>query len=124
MRHKLPNTSALLAFISALLAAVPAFANFGAIAWDKNTGKAGWTWNQPEARKALEKALSECGATGCKVIIRTQTKQCSAIATTANGKAIGAAARSTVEAARSRAMADCAKRRAGECVVRANDCNK
>lgn len=124
MRRKLPNTLALLALASALFAAVPAFAEFGAIAWDKNTGKAGWTWNQPEPRNALEKALSECGATGCKVIIRTKAKQCSAIATTANGKAIGAAARSTVEAARTRAMEDCAKRKAGECVVRASDCNK
>ncbi len=124
MRREMPNKLALLVFVSALLTAAPAFAGFGAIAWDKETGKAGWTFNQPAPKNAVEKALSECGTAGCKVIIRTRAKQCSAIATTADGKAIGASARSTVDAARTRAMADCAKRKAGECVVRASDCNK
>ena len=124
MRCVLPNKLALLVFVSALLPAAPAFAGFGAIAWDRETGKAGWTFNQPAPKNAVEKALSECGTAGCKVIIRTKAKQCSAIATTANGKAIGASARSSVEAARTRAMEDCAKRKAGECTVRASDCDK
>lgn len=124
MHRKSPTKLALLVFVGALLPAIPAFAGFGAIAWDKETGKAGWTWNQPAPRNAVEKALRECGSTGCKIIVRTTAKQCSAIATTADGKAIGASARSSLEAARTRAMEDCAKRKAGDCVVRASDCNK
>jgi hypothetical protein len=123
MGRQLPNTLAVLACLSLLLSTVPALAGFGAVAWDKETGKAGWIWNQPTAQKATEKALSECGATGCRIVIKP-TSECAAVATTSDGKIIGAAVRKTQDAARLKALADCQKRKGGECVLRASDCNK
>src|SRR5215469_5902950 len=59
---------ALLAFVYTLWPRVPAFAAYGAIAWDRGTGKYGASWNQPTPQRAAEVALSECGATSCKVV--------------------------------------------------------
>jgi uncharacterized protein DUF4189 len=115
---------ALLAVASGLLPAAPAFAGFGAIAWDAATGKAGWVWNQPTKEKAADQAINKCGASGCKVIIRTDAKRCAALATTQDGKTAGAASRQTKDAARLAAISDCQKRKAGDCVVRTSDCNK
>jgi|GEM_PF-941044 hypothetical protein len=122
MRGRLWAVLALFAFGFALLPALPAAAGFGAIAWDRESGKAGWVWNQPTAKDAAAKALSECGASGCQLVIKP-TIACAALAATANGKYIGAAARKTVAEARLAALADCKKGNAGECVVRASACN-
>jgi hypothetical protein len=103
--------------------AAPALAQYGAIAWDEETGKFGASWNQDTPKRASEKALSECGATGCKVIVRPTTV-CAALATTADGKVAGAAARKNRDAARLAALKDCQKGKAGECTVRVTDCNK
>src|SRR3954470_2357896 len=71
MRRATLISAVLLAFGSTLLAALPArAAEYGAIAWDKQTGKRGWSWNQPTQKRAEEAAVSECGGSGCKVIIR------------------------------------------------------
>ncbi|MBV8740106.1 MAG: DUF4189 domain-containing protein [Alphaproteobacteria bacterium] len=124
MRRRVWTAIALLAFGYTLLPALPVEAGYGAIAWDRESGKAGWVWNQPTPRKAAEMALSQCGATGCKVIIHTATRQCAALASTENGRYIGAAARKAQDEARLAALTDCQKGKAGECVVRASDCNK
>ncbi len=107
-----------------MLAATPAFATYGAIAWDKESGKRGWSWNQPTSQKAAEVAISECGASGCKVVIRTGTGACAALATTGDGKFAGGAARKTKDEARLAAMTNCQKGKAGDCIVRVSDCNK
>jgi hypothetical protein len=107
---------------SALLPVAPALAGWGAIAWDPQSGKSGWIWNQATPKKAAEMALSECGASGCRIIIKP-TMACAAIAAIADGKAVGAAARKTQDEARLAALADCRKRNAGDCTVRASDCN-
>jgi hypothetical protein len=109
---------------SAQLVAVPAFAEYGAIAWDKETGKRGWSWNQQTQSRADEVALSECGASGCKVIMRTGRRECAALATTESGKYVGAATRKDHDAARLAAIKACEKGKAGECIVRVTDCNK
>jgi hypothetical protein len=69
-------------------------------------------------------ALSECGATGCKVVMRTGRRECAALATTEAGKYIGAASRKDRDAARVAALKDCEKGNAGECTARFNECNK
>ena len=71
MRRAISPTAAMLTLASILLAATPTLAAYGAIAWDKQSGKRGWSWNEATAQKAAEVAISECGASGCKVIIRT-----------------------------------------------------
>ena len=124
MRRAISPTTAMLALASILLAATPALAAYGAIAWDKQSGKRGWSWNEATAQKAAEVAISECGASGCKVIMRTGAGQCAALATIDTGKFVGAAARKTKDDARLAAMANCQKGKAGDCIVRVSDCNK
>jgi hypothetical protein len=60
--------------------------DYGAIAWDPEIGKRGWSWNQQTQSRADELALSECGASGCKIIMRTGRRECAALATTETGK--------------------------------------
>jgi Domain of unknown function (DUF4189) len=115
---------ALLAFGYTLLPAIPASAGYGAIAWDKGTGKYGASWNQPTPQRAEEVALGECGASGCKVVGKVGPRMCGALATTQDGKHAGAARRKDREAARLAAVKNCDKDQAGECIVRATDCNK
>ncbi len=124
MRRAISPTTAMLALASILLAATPALAAYGAIAWDKASGKRGWSWNEPTPQKAAEVAISECGASGCKVIMRTGAGQCAALATIDTGKFVGAAARKTKDDARLAAMANCQKGKVGDCIVRVSDCNK
>jgi hypothetical protein len=124
MRRATLAAAALLGLGSVQLAAVPALAEYGAIAWDKETGKVGSSWNETTAQRAAEKARSECGATGCKVVIRPGRRECAALATTENGKYAGGAARKDRDSARLAALANCKKGNAGECTVRVTDCNK
>jgi hypothetical protein len=115
----------LLIFGSTLLAALPArAAEYGAIAWDNQTGKRGWSWNQPTQKRADEVAVSECGTSGCKVIIRAGPGMCAALASTDDGKHIGAASRKDRDAARVASLKDCDKGKGGQCTVRFTDCNK
>jgi len=124
MRHAILTAVALSAFGSVQLTAVPALAQYGAIAWDKETGKYGASWNKPTAQGAAEAALSDCGATGCKVVIRTRPATCAALATNENGKYAGGASRKDRDSARLAALKNCQKGNAGECTVRVTDCNK
>jgi Domain of unknown function (DUF4189) len=124
MRRAISTIAATLALASVLLSATAAFAGFGAIAWDHDTGKRGWSWNEPTAQKAVEKARSECAASGCKIILRTGAGQCAALATIDTGKFVGAAWRKTIDEARLAAMANCQKGKAGDCIVRFSNCNK
>jgi len=116
--------AALLLFGAIVLPTVPAVAGYGAIAWDKETGRSGWSWDQSTAAKAKEVALSHCGTSGCKVVMESAARQCSALATTEDRKHIGAAWRTTQDAARLAAIVNCEKAKSGECVVRFSMCNK
>lgn len=123
MRRAIAIPTLLLGLGWVLITATPALAGYGAIAWDKETGKYGSSWNQETPKRAAEVAVSECGTSGCKVIIRP-TYLCAALATAADGKAAGAAARKNPDDARLAALKECQKRKAGECVVRVTDCEK
>jgi hypothetical protein len=125
MRRAILASAVLVGLGSILLTAVPArAAEYGAIAWDRQTGKRGWSWNQPTQKHADEVAVSECGASGCKVIIRAGSGMCAALASTEDGKFIGAASRKDRDAARVASLKDCDKGKKGECAVRFTDCNK
>ena len=124
MRRAPLAVAALLFLAATLLPTAPAVAGYGAIAWDKETGRSGSSWDQSTAAKAKELALSHCGASGCKVVMESGAKQCLALATTQDRKHIGAAARTTQDAARLAAMTNCEKTKSGECVVRFSMCNK
>ena len=124
MRRATPAAAGLLALALTHLTAMPAFAQYGAIAWDKETGKYGASWNQDTPKRAEEVALGECGATSCKVVIRPGRRECAALATTENGKYAGGAARRGRDDARLAALANCKKGKAGDCTIRVTDCNK
>jgi hypothetical protein len=103
---------------------LPWVGRYGAIAWDRDTGRYGVSWNQPIPGRAEEVALGECGASGCKVVGKVGPAMCGALATTVDGKHAGAAWRKDREAARLAALENCDKDKAGECIIRATDCNK
>jgi hypothetical protein len=112
------------AFGAMLLAAPPArAAEYGAIAWDAATGKNAARWHEPTAKRAAEAAISECGASGCKVVTTIGPGMCGALAASEDGKFIGAASRKDRDAARVAALKDCPKK-SGECTIRLSDCSK
>jgi len=123
MHRKLWIGVALLAFGYTLLPTISAVAGYGAIAWDRATGKYGVSWNQPTPQRAMEVAVAECGTSGCKVVTKVGPAMCGALATSEDGKQAGAAPRKNRDAARLAALKLCPKT-AGECIVRASDCNK
>ncbi|HZU88085.1 MAG TPA: DUF4189 domain-containing protein [Stellaceae bacterium] len=110
--------------LAALLAAQPAQAQFGAIAYDGKTGCWSMSLNKPTPQAALTSALRECGASGCRVVIRLRPRVCGAVASSGKPRGFGASARSSLEEARRAALADCNKANAGECVVKASSCNR
>jgi hypothetical protein len=124
MLRVMSSAAAMFAVASILVSTTPALAGYGAIAWDHDTGKRGWSWNEVTAQKAAEVARSECGASSCKVILRTGAGQCAALATIDTGKFVGAAWRKTKDEARLAALANCQKGKAGDCTIRFSDCNK
>jgi Domain of unknown function (DUF4189) len=80
--------------VYALLSATPAFAaGGGAIAWDRDTGKYGASWNQSTPKQATEAAITQCGASGCKVVLKVCPMMCGALATSGDSKKAGAAMR-------------------------------
>jgi clan AA aspartic protease (TIGR02281 family) len=102
----------------------PPASGFGAIAWDPDNGRYGASWNHDTAQRADEVALSSCGSSGCKIIIRTLAAMCAALATTVDGKYAGGASRRDRNDARLAALANCQKGNAGACTVRVTDCNR
>lgn len=109
-----------------LASAAPAFASFGAIAYDQATGKYGLSWNEASQDRASQLARKDCGSDMCRVIPVPPAK-CGALATTDNPKestAWGASVRDQKAAAELGAMQTCQKNTAGQCKVRGSECNR
>ena len=123
MRRATRTFVALLGLGVVQLTAVPALAEYGAIAWDKETGKRGASWHEPTAKRAAEAAIGECGTSGCKVVTSIGPRMCGALAASEDGKKVGAASRKDRDAARVAALKNCPTT-SGECTVRVTDCNK
>ena len=123
MRRRVLNGIALAALGYTLMPGGSVLAGYAAIAWDRESGKIGSVWNQPTPKKAADMALSQCGASGCRLVIKPTTA-CTALASTENRKHIGAAARKTQDEARLAALTNCQKGKAGDCLVRTSDCNR
>lgn len=112
------------AAILVILAAAPAFAGYGALARDDDSGKYGLSSNEESQGKADDVALKICGSDKCKIVFRTVARECGAIATTEDGKAWGGAKRPQKAAAELAAMENCQKRVKGQCKVRGAECNR
>ena len=112
--------------VYALLSATPAFAaGGGAIAWDRETGKYGASWNQPTPKQAAEAAISQCGSSGCKVVLKVRPMMCGALAVSGDSKKAGTAVRKDLDTARVAALTSCQKNKgATDCAVKTADCNK
>jgi hypothetical protein len=122
----MPRTSLLAAgfAVTALLASTPAFAKFGAFAYDQDAAKFGYSYNQDTQARADADAIKGCNGSGCKIVFRTGPRQCGALATGDKGKVWGGARRPGKAAAELAAMQDCQKRTKGQCRVRASECNR
>ena len=124
MRRAVPAALLVSLFVAAA-AATPAFAGYGALARDNATGKFGLSWDKPTQKQADDLALKDCAESSCKIVFRTRSHQCGAIATADKGNGWGAsdkgARKDTVEL---RAMKTCQEHASGQCKVRASGCNR
>jgi hypothetical protein len=114
----------LVALIATLASSSPAFAQYGAIAFDEHTGRYGWFWNRETPRGAAEGALRECGTPGCAVRVDIGPGMCGALATTADGLGWGYYRSSSRDGAQLGAIQECQGRNSGQCIVRVADCNR
>ncbi len=110
-----------------LLPAAPAFAGYGAVAYDQNSGKYGVSWDQKTQARADELALKQCGSPGCRVHA-VEPAGCGALAL-GNEEAghipRGGADRETLDAAKRDAVAHCQTHtKDGTCTVRVSGCNQ
>ena len=105
--------------------ASPAFASFGAIAYDQSTGGFGISWDQPTQSHANELALRDCKSDKCRVM-PIPPGQCGALANTNNreeSNAWAAEMRPSKTAAELAAVERCQKNTAGQCKIRGSECN-
>jgi hypothetical protein len=112
------------ALIGVLAIAAPAFAEFGAFAYDSKTFKYGFSWNERDQQAADAAAIKGCASDNCKVEFRTGPKQCGAVAMTEDGKVWGGARRDQRAAAELAAIQNCQQRTSGQCKVRGSECNR
>jgi len=108
----------------AMLTTAPAFAGYGALAYDEESKKYGLSSDEASQGKADDVATKECASDKCKIIFRTAPKECGAIAIATEGNGWGASKRPQREAAELAAMTDCQKHTKGQCKVREWGCNR
>jgi len=112
------------AFLAMTAVAAPAFAGYGAVAYDESSGKYGFGWNEKTQRLADEAALRGCTGDQCKIVFRIPPRRCGALATSDDGKIWRGSVRPTVDAAKLAALQNCQKSVRGQCVIRGNGCNR
>jgi len=124
MHHVRASAAGIAAMILVVAAAAPAWAGYGAVAYDQNTGKFGSSFNQPTPAAANEAALKKCDSAQCRVH-PVEPKGCGALAMSDKGRAWGGADRVTLAAAESAAVVHCRSHTTtGTCTVRLSGCNK
>jgi hypothetical protein len=112
------------ALVGVLASSQSAFAQYGAIAYDENTGRYGVTWNHESPRGASEDALRRCGTPDCTIRLEIGPGMCGALATTENRRGWGRYRDRSRESARDGALEECRRHNFGECFVRVWDCNR
>ena len=106
-----------------LLLSAPAFAGFGALAYDDGAMKYGLSSNEESQSKADDVAMKECGGDKCKIVFRTAARECGAIAQAGSGNGWGAGKHQQKATAELAAMTNCQKHTKGQCKIRAAQCN-
>jgi hypothetical protein len=107
-----------------VLAPAPAFAGYGALAYDEEAKKYGLSSDEVSQTKADDVATKECGSGKCKIIFRTASRECGAIAVAAEGNAWGGGKAAQKAKAELDAVNNCQKRTKGQCKVRETVCNR
>ena len=110
-----------------LASAAPAYAGYGAIAYDLNADRYGFAWNEPNQARASELAKKDCGGSADCRLFPVPPGQCGALATAENHKesnAWGVSIRPNRDDAQARAISDCQKHTKGQCKVRGSECNR
>jgi hypothetical protein len=102
----------------------PAFADYGAFAFDDGAHKFGYSWNEENERRAGEVALKACGTDKCKIVFSTGPRECAAIAMTTDDHIWGGAKRPRRDAAELAAIESCQKRTSNQCKIRTSECNR
>ena len=105
-------------------AALPAHAQYGAIAYDQMTGSYGASKDEPSAARANERALKNCASPECRVH-SVEPHGCGALAKSDSDKAWGGADRETLDAAKRDAVEHCQGHTStGHCKVIVSACNR
>jgi uncharacterized protein DUF4189 len=121
--RRMPIIAAGFAALFLLAAAGPAFAGYGALAHDDDSGKYGLSSNEETQGKADNVALKECGGDKCKIVFRTAARECGAIAVAGSGNGWGAGKHAQKATAELAAMTNCQKHTKGQCKIRSAECN-
>jgi hypothetical protein len=125
--HSMRQTGIFAAALIGMFAmTAPAFAEFGAVAYDQATGRYGFSWNKSSRQEANEAAKKDCASESCK-LFPVNPRQCGALATAENQKdssAWGISIRPDKSDAEARAIATCQKHTASQCKVRGSECNR
>ena len=124
MRHATMIVVGFSTLLILALSAAPAFAGYGAVAFDEKTAKYGFAWNEDTQKRADEAALQACNSEGCKVVIPVPPRRCAALATGEKGNAWGGHVDTSRDAAKLRALEVCQKHTSGKCLLRGSDCNR
>jgi len=125
--HSMRRATIIAACFTALLvsvAAAPAFAGYGAVAFDEKSAKYGFGWNEDTQKRANEAAIQACNSEACKVVIPVPPRRCAAFATGEKGNAWGGGVDAARDKAKLRAIENCQKNTSGKCVLRGSDCNR
>jgi len=103
----------------------PAFAGFGAVAYDEANRKLGFASNEETQKRADEVATKECGGSeACKIRFRSGAKSCSAFAAPEKGSAWGGSVKPNLDSAKLSALENCQKHTKERCTVLESACNK
>lgn len=124
MRRAVLLPAGVAAAIFFVATAMPAHAEYGAIAYDQTTGSYGASNNEPTAVRAQELAVKNCGTPGCQAHV-VEPHGCGALARSDTDKAWGGVDRETLDAAKRDAVEHCQRHTStGHCKVVISACNR
>jgi hypothetical protein len=99
--------------------------SFGAIAYGRESGAYGYSFQWNSQAKAESVALQNCAKNGrdCEVIVWFD-RRCGAVAASTNGSTAYWGIGETIGAARATAISQCTKDRGRQCEVKASQCSR
>jgi len=127
MRRITLFATGLIALTGVWASAAPAFAEHGAIAYDRTNCAWGRSWNYPGQPGANNRAMSECSSRGssCQVVAEVGPGQCGAVAAIDSCSGYGWATRSNTTDAEIVALQQCRNYNSGlRCTIQVTVCSE